>query len=157
MVRIPRGWPPLARLAGSGPPGNLAARRIRVPSQHLYRHLVTVDMGNDGVAPTVTFPASGTVQAFCGPNVSGESWALDQCFLQTSIGPLDTADCTVYAGPLPISQYAITGSISGGSSQFGLGGVGVAFGWFVFAVWTGGTPGATAQLRVTGLKTALTM
>ena len=42
-------------------------------------------------------------------------------------------------------------------SQFGLGGAALAFGWFVYAVWTGGTPGATANLRVTGVKTALTI
>ena len=157
-VRLPPGWPAMARLAGSqNARAGAAARRITVPPVHQYVRPVTVDLGNDGVAPTVTFPASGTVQAFCGPNVSGESWALDQCYLSTSVGPLDTAQCTVYAGPLPLAQYAVTGSLAGGAAQFGLGGVSIAFGWFIYAVWTGGTTGATAQLRVTGTKTALSM
>lgn len=60
-------------------------------------------------------------------------------------------------GPGAVAQYAVTASLAGGASQFGLGGAALAFGWFVFAVWTGGTPGATANLRVTGVKTALTI
>jgi hypothetical protein len=161
MVRVPRGWPPMARPAGSQPArAGAAARRVPVPRQGLYVRLVTVDLGNDGVAPTVTFPASGVVTAFCGPNVAGESWALDQCFLSTSVGLLDPAQCTVYVGPFGcagVPQYAVTASLGGGGSQFGMGGVGVPFGWFVFAVWTGGTAGAIANLRVTGTKTALAM
>ena len=62
----------------------------------------------------------------------------------------------MYVGPLPLPQYAITGSLAGGGSQFGMGGVGLAFGWFVYAVWSGGTTGAFAYLRVTGTKTVLT-
>ena len=99
--------------------------------------------------------SSGAGQAFIGPSSGGDLWSLDQCFLSTSTGPLDPAQCTVYAGPLPLANYAVTGSLSGGSSQFGLGGVGVPFGWFVWAVWTGGVIGEFAYLRVTGQKTVL--
>jgi hypothetical protein len=97
----------------------------------------------------------GAATALVGPSSGGDLWSLDQCFLSTSTGPLDTAQCTVYTGPLPLANYAVTGSLSGGSSQFGLGGVGVPFGWFAWAVWTGGIPGEFAYLRVTGTKTVL--
>lgn len=154
MVRVPRG---LHRPAGSQyPRWNMAVPRIPVPADHLYARQVTVDLGNDGVAPQVTFTGSGTAQAFIGPSSGGDLWSLDQCFISTSIGVLDTAQCVFYSGPLPLSQYAITGSLAGGSSQFGLGGVGVPFGWFVWALWTGGTAGAFGFLRVTGVKTVLT-
>jgi|HubBroStandDraft_3_1064219.scaffolds.fasta_scaffold107109_3 hypothetical protein len=156
MVRIPRSWPPMARMAGSLAATGATVRRIPVPAQGLYSGLVTVDLGNDGVAPTVIFSAAGTARAFCGPNVSGLSWALDQCFLQTSVGQLDPAQCIVYKGPQPVSTMAVTASLAGGGAQFGLGGLGVGFGEFVWALWTGGTPGATANLRVTGTKTAPT-
>jgi hypothetical protein len=156
MVRVPRAWPPLAGLAGANYAAGAQARRIPRPPDHLFDRPVTVDLGNDGVAPQVTFPASGTVTALAGPSGGGDSWSLDQCFLSTSVGQLDAAQCIVYVGPLPIAQYAVTGSLAGGGSQFGLGGIGLSFGWFVYAVWTGGTSGAFGYLRVTGNKTVLT-
>jgi hypothetical protein len=159
MVRVPRGWQ-LHRPAGSQyASGAGQFLRPASPDMSGYNRLVTVDLGNDGIAPLVTFSAAGVAAAFCGPNTSGESWSLDQCFLGTSVGQLDPAQCIVYVGPLPqpvispVAQYAVTGSLEGGGSQFGLGGIGFAFGWFVLAVWTGGTPGTTAQLRITGSKT----
>lgn len=267
MVRIPASWARagFTRPTGSQPRRGVSARRVPSPGPEMYVRAVTVDLGNDGVAPQVTFPGflaltggpvtspgvttniltatvpagrylvawtvtlagtvggadvnnfalynggafvtssvntgtvgsfvqapvllnvpagslnlkiltngagtagsqysaaiaqnpglPGTVQAFVGPSSGGDLWSLDQCFLSTSVGQLDAAQCVVYVGALPVPQAAVTGSLAGGGSQFGLGGVGVPFGWFVFAVWSGGTPGATAYLRVTGAKTVLT-
>lgn len=106
-------------------------------------------------AATLGTVAGGTT-AQVGPSAFGESWSLDQCYLSTSAGPLDPSQCTVFVGPLPVPQYAVTGSLAGGGSQFGMGGVGLTQGWFVWAVWTGGTGSAQAYLRVTGTKTVLT-
>jgi hypothetical protein len=267
MVRVPASFARagMAGLAGSGSRRGVAARRIPSPDVRAYDRLVTVDLGNDGVAPQVTmagfaaqsgesavspgafasvltttvpggsyllqwsvslsgtlsagdannmalyvngsfvagavYPAvagtypqtavlispdgagndlkiltsnagttgsqygasigqnsgiPGTTEAFVGPSAFGESWALDQCFLSTSVGPLDPAQCTVYVGPGVAAQYAVTGSLAGGGSQFGLGGLGLAQGWFVWAVWSGGTPQSFAYLRVTGTKSVLT-
>ena len=97
----------------------------------------------------------GTATAQVGPQGLGQSWSLDQCYLSTSAGQFDTAQCVVYVGPLALPQSAVTGSLQGGSSQFGLGGIGLADGWFVWAVWSGGTPGSLCYLRVTGAKTVL--
>jgi hypothetical protein len=155
MVRLPRGWV-LTQPAGSQYAAGAAPRRIPVARNELYNRPVTVDLGNDGMAPLVTFTAAGTALAFCGPASSGDSWSLDQCFVSTSVGQLDAAQCVVYVGPLPLAQQAVTGSLAGGGSQFGLGGLGLQFGWFVWAVWSGGTPGAGGVLRVTGSKTVLT-
>lgn len=155
MVRLPPGWT-LHPYAGSLPNTGGRNRRIPSPKNILYTRPVTVDLGNDGMAPTVTFTAGGTAQALTGPQASSETWSLDQCFLSTSVGALDAAECTVFVGGQPLAQYAVTGSISGGQSQFGMGGVQVPNGWFVWALWTGGTPGALAYLRLTGVKSVLT-
>jgi hypothetical protein len=161
MVRIPPTWA-RAGYAGVSVP-NIGGRSRRILAAHpgAYVNPVTVDLGNDGMAPVATFSASGIAHAFVGPSGSGDTWSLDQCYMSTSIGLLDPSQVTVYAGPLPspvtgIPQYAVTGSLSGGGSQFGLGGVGLSFGWFLYAVWTGGTSGAFAYLRATGTKSALT-
>lgn len=159
MPRIPNWW---ARAGYTWPMGSQPAvtsqaiRRIPVPRHEDYVNPVTVDLGNDGMAPQVTFTASGTAQAFIGPSSGGDLWSLDQCSISTSVGALDPAQASFFAGPLPLPQYLIAGSLAGGQSQFGLGGVAVPFGWFGWALWTGGTPGAFGFLRLTGVKTVLT-
>jgi hypothetical protein len=137
--------------------GGVFRALTRPPSPPItqFLHPVTVDIGNDGISPQVTFPASGTVQAQAGPQGVGASWSLAQATMSTSIGPLDTAEAALYVGPAALPQYLIAGNLQGGLSQYGLGGLGIPAGWFVIAVWTGGTTGATASLIVTGAKTVL--
>ena len=77
----------------------------------------------------VRIPASWA-GARAAPAGLGQSWALDQCYLSTSIGQLDTSQCTVYVGPLALPTYAVTGSLQGGSS-----------GWFVWAPYEIFEPG----------------
>lgn len=137
-----------------------SVRRILVTPQHQFDRPVSVDIGSDGVAQVATFGAGGTAYGFCGPAGLEESWSLDQCYLSTSVGQLDGSQVIVYVGPYmgpagAIQQYSVTGSLSGGSSQFGLGGIGLEDGWYVQAYWTGGTTGALAQLRVTGVKSVM--
>lgn len=161
MVAVPPGWhfhlPAGSQRARMG----TAAPRVRVTPPERYVNPVSVDIGNDGVAPLVTFGAAGTASAFCGPSGLGQSWSLDQAYLSTSVGQLDPAQCALYVGPnpgvgVPPQNCLIVAGLAGGSSQFGLGGVGLEDGWVVFAYWTGGTSGAQAFLRVTGTKTVLT-
>jgi hypothetical protein len=157
MVRIPASWAgSRAALAGSGRAAWPQVRRIPVTDVSRYIVPVTVDLGNDGMAPNATFSGAGAATAQIGPSGLGQSWSLDQCYLSTSAGQLDAAQAQVFVGPLALPQYAVTGSLQGGSSQFGLGGLGVPDGWYVWALWTGGTAGALAYLRVTGAKTVLT-
>jgi hypothetical protein len=157
MVRVPRSFlrAGMAGLSGSGPARDPWLKPILRPPDHLFNRQVTVDLGNDGMAPVATFTAAGTAQALIGPSSGGDLWSLDQCFISTSIGQLDPALCILYVGPLPLLNYAATNSLAGGGTQFGLGGLGVPFGWFAWALWTGGTPGAVGQLRLTGMKTVL--
>ena len=154
MVRVPRGMI-LHGLAGSQYAAGAAQRRIPRPPDHLYDRPVTVDLGNDGMAPTAVFTAAGTATALVGPSGGGDSWSLDQCSVSTSVGLLDSSQCIVFVGPQPVPQCQVAPTLAGGGSQFGLGGIGLSYGWFVWAVWTGGTPGATGTLRVTGQKTVL--
>lgn len=159
MVRFPASWGTRAHMHAQGlyvPGSSVAARRVDIVPVQAFRNRVDVDLGNDGIAPQVPFSGAGTATAQIGPTGWGVSWALDQAAVSTSIGALDPALCALYAGPLAIPFYQVTNSLAGGGSQFGLGGVGLAQGWFVWAVWTGGTAGAFAYLRVTGVKTALT-
>lgn len=158
MVRVPASWRNAIahNIAMSGPGGPPAARRPHIIDPHEYTIPVTVDLGNDGMAPQALFTAGGTAQAVVGPFSSGDLWSMDQCYLSTSVGQFDNAQVIVYVGPLPLPQYAATSSLSGGGSQFGMGGSSLEFGWFVWGLWTGGTSGAFAYLRVTGRKTVLT-
>jgi hypothetical protein len=153
MVRLPAGWvlhqPAGSQRAVTG----AAARRVSVTPQERYVNSVAVDIGNDGMAPLATF-AAGTATARCGPSGVGQSWSLDQAYLSTSAGQLDPALCSLYVGPLAIQTYLSVQGLTA-NAQFGLGGIGLAPGWYVWAVWTGGTNGASAVLRVTGTKTAL--
>lgn len=137
----------------------VAARRIPVPRVEDYDRTVTVDLADDGIAQPVVFTAAGTAIAFTGPTGWGQDWQLDQCFVQTSIGTLDAAVASLFvgAGPIasPVATLQVAATLAGGGSQFGLGGTGLSFGEFVIAQWSGGTPGAVAYLRVSGLKTVL--
>jgi hypothetical protein len=131
-------------------------RRPPSPPIQDYQTFLNVPIGNDGIAFPVTFDANGNAQAFAGPSGVGTSWAPSQAALYTSVGPLDPAVATVFVGPLPLVQYQVANFLSGGGAQVALGGVTLTPGWFVWAQWTGGTPGALAFLNVTGGKQALT-
>ena len=148
-------WPAGLHLpAGSQPARSRRSGRLITTPIEAYSNPVTVDLAADGIALLATF-AGGTARAQVGPSGVGQTWALDQAFVSTSVGPLDGAQCALFVGALPIAPLQVASNLSGGGAQFGLGGIGLAPGEFVWAVWTLGTNGATASLRVTGLKTVL--
>ncbi len=159
MARRIRGVPPgfLHSAAGSwrGAPPFAPLRRPPSPPIGAYRTLVDVPIGNDGIAFPALFTAAGAAQAFAGPSGIGTSWEPSQAAVYTSLGPNDPALATVFVGPLPLAQYQVASFLLGGGAQVPLGGVQLVPGWFVWAVWSGGTPGATAFLNVTGAKKAL--
>lgn len=130
----------------------------RPPSLPLqsYTKLLTVPIGNDGIANPIAFSGAGTAQLSVGPSGIGASWSPTQANAYTSVGPLDPASVIIYVGPLPAAQYAVVSALAGGAAQIALGGVALVPGWFIWAVWAGGTPGAEAKLYVTGTKTVLT-
>lgn len=120
-----------------------------------YGRSIVLPIGNDGIAFPAMFTSSGTATAFAGPSGVGTVWEPAQAAIYTSVGQLDPALATVFAGPLANPQFQIAALLAGGGSQVPLAGLVLTPGWFIWAEWTGGTPGATAFLNVTGRKHAL--
>ncbi len=127
-------WPARAGTwAAAGPNTGKYVTPAPVPQQAYTRH-VTLRAGPTGV---------------------GTSWELDQAGLSTSTGAADSSTVAVYSGPQAISSFFVAQSYAGGGSSVGLPGLALVPGEFVWAVWSGGTPGASATLKVTGQKNAL--
>jgi hypothetical protein len=121
----------------------------------LYRNPVSVPIGTAGQQSTpVLSDKTAVLQA--GPAGVGASWALDQAGIATSVGAADTATCAIYAGPQASAPYLVAQSYAGGGDAIGLAGYTLLPGEFVWAVWSGGTPGSLAQLKVAGTQTVLT-
>lgn len=161
------GWPfgrrvlrqPVAYPASAGTwraaPGGL--RKLRAPPVipiEMFTRRESAPIGTEGQVSAV-IPASGTVSLQAGPQGVGARWALDQAGIATSVGAADTATCAVFAGPLALAPFLVAQSYAGGGDAIGLAGYTLQPGEFVFAVWTGGTPGSTAQLKVAGTKSVL--
>ena len=75
------------------------------PPDHLYDRVVTVDLGNDGIAPTVTF-ASGTATAVVGPNGGGGKVLRGSSWLNWGNG---VCRCAVRGGNVPSSRFNYLG------------------------------------------------
>jgi hypothetical protein len=125
----------------------------RVPIQS-FSQRITVPIGIDGQVSALV-GAAGSVTLFVGPQGVGASWALDQAGFGTSVGAADTATAAVYVGPQATQPYFVAQSYAGGGDAAGLAGIVLQPGEFVWVVWSGGTSGSTAQLKVSGLKSAL--
>jgi hypothetical protein len=123
-----------------------------IPVQ-LFTQRISVPIGIDGQVSAPFVTSTITLQA--GPQGVGASWALDQAGFGTSIGASDTATAAVYVGPQATQPYQVAQSYAAGGDAVGLAGIVLQPGEFVFVMWSGGTPGATAQLKVSGIKSAL--
>jgi hypothetical protein len=150
----PRVWPASAGTWRAAPGGLVKVTRPASPGMETFTRRVVVPIGIDGQA-TGPVGAGGAVTLQAGPAGVGASWALDQAGLATSVGAADTATCNVYVGPAPTSPYQVATSYAGGGDAVGLAGLSIQPGEFVFAVWASGTPGSSAQLKVTGDKSVL--
>jgi plastocyanin len=150
----PRVWPARAGTwAAAG--GNTGKYTTPGPvPQQAYVNHVSAPIGLDGQV-TGTFPSSGVLTLSAGPAGVGASWALDQAGISTSVGPTDSATAQGFAGPQAIESFQVGQSYAAGGDTFGLAGITIVPGEFVWVTWTGGTHNATATLKVTGTKTAL--
>lgn len=150
----PRAWPVSAGTWQAAPGGlrKLTAPGV-IPVEQFTRR-VTVPIGIDGQVSGVV-GAGGGVTLQAGPAGVGSSWALDQAGIATSVGANDTATCAVYVGPQASAPYLVAQSYVGGGDAIGLAGYTLQPGEFVFAVWSSGTAGSVAQLKVAGAKTVL--
>lgn len=103
----------------------------------------------------ITLDGTGGGIAELGPTLPGEVWQPSSAAISmTGNAPAGVATCLLYAGngvsasTLVDSTYQVTGAASSMLS-----GQVLYPGQQVFAVWSGGNPGAIATLTVTGTRT----
>jgi hypothetical protein len=79
-------------------------------------------------------------------------WRPTQVSVKTSTA-VNSPTCNVYAGFKVSDQFFVDGTYTGEkASTDSIGGQELWLGQFVWAVWTGGDPGAQATVTVTGTK-----
>lgn len=104
---------------------------------------------------SITLNGSGAGTAQLGPAMPGESWQPAQasvvCSAAVSTG---TCQAQIYMGPAASQAYYVDGTFSGdtGDTTDAVSGRTLYPGQYIFAVWTGGQPGATATLTVSGQR-----
>lgn len=106
------------------------------------------------LSTTLNGSGAGTVQL--GPTSPGEIWAPSQVSVSCSATvTTGTCQCNIYAGAGPSQGTFVDGTFSGdtGDTTDAIGGRQVNPGESVFAVWSGGVPGATATAVVGGTRT----
>ena len=101
---------------------------------------------------SVTLDGAGKGTAKLGPSGPQETWVPSNVSVICSSNVAE-ALCKVFAGPSATSPYFkdITpdGSTGDATDKCNLP---VPKGWFIWAAWTGGDPGATATVNVDGVK-----
>ena len=101
---------------------------------------------------TVVLDASGNGVAKVGPIGAREIWFPQVASVSVSSN-VNEASCKTFVGD-PVSQTFVDGTLTGstGDSTDRISAYQVPLGWFVWAKWTGGDPGAVATLTVAGTK-----
>lgn len=109
-------------------------------------------IGPDGVA-NVVLDGSGKGTAKAGPLSARETWQPEVASVSASTNAAE-AQCRIYSGDAPIPANYVDGTLSGstGDSTGHVAGNQLRKGSYIWAVWTGGDPGAVATLKVTGSK-----
>lgn len=102
----------------------------------------------------VVLNGSGNGTAKIGPISLREVWTVAVASIMTVEDEVtNESTCNIYAGPDTSApnfvDTSFTGSSGDSTSNFGQP---ITAGMYVWAVWTGGDPGVTAQLIVTGTK-----
>lgn len=105
----------------------------------------------------VTLDADGNGTAQIGPTGGSEVWTVDMVHVKTNQAPgaiISEAQCTIYAGATVDDSGFVdaTGTGSTGDSTDSAGAWPISVGAYIWAVWTGGDPGAQGIVRVTGSK-----
>jgi hypothetical protein len=94
----------------------------------------------------------GNGTAYTGPQSFRESWSGLSAAVRASTND-NEAICSTYAGPAATPGYFAGATTWGSTGDSTTNLPTVQVGGNVWAVWTGGDPGATATLTVTGTKT----
>jgi hypothetical protein len=103
---------------------------------------------------SVTLNSQGNGTASIGPALPGTTWMPSVASVSASSN-VNEAQCKIYAGAQVMQSSYIDGTLSGstGDSTANIAGQVIYPGQYVFAVWSGGDPGATATLNLNGTKT----
>ena len=95
--------------------------------------------------------SEGNGTAYVGPQSYREQWTGLTASVRASTN-VNEATCSVYAGAAATPGYFSGATTWGSTGDSTTNLATVQLGGNVFAVWTGGDPGATAYLTVTGTK-----
>lgn len=100
----------------------------------------------------VTLDASGNGTASVGPTAQGETWQAGFTAAVHCSSNASEAQAKAYCGGGVSPQYFIGGTTWGSTGDSTTNTPQMQVGQQVFAVWTGGDPGATAFLSVNGTR-----
>jgi hypothetical protein len=108
----------------------------------------------------VVVSAGGTATAKVGPAGVGTVWYPQAAAISTTTGANDASTCALYLTPLENGPQVPSTQIGGQSYAGGGDTIGLAVppmwpGYFIVAVWAGGTAGDLASLAVYGTQRAL--
>jgi hypothetical protein len=105
------------------------------------------------VSVPVVLDGSGNGTARAGPLNLREVWTPGLASVKVSTNASE-ASCKVYEGEAADDSSYVDGTLSGSTGDSTANVYGPLYvGQYVWAVWEGGDPGATAYLNVTGTKT----
>lgn len=109
---------------------------------------------NEQLSVTLDGSGNGTVQL--APDGPREHWLPTLASVSVATPITNEAQCKIYVGSKPTSDNFVDGTLSGstGDSTDRVTGYDIARTAqpYIFAVWTGGDPGARATLVVNGTK-----
>jgi hypothetical protein len=104
---------------------------------------------------TVVLDGSGNGTARMRPDGSQEYWLPTGASVKVSSN-INEAECIIYIGPSPTDPYVVDGTFTGSFTNSTDRVAGYTIGShadpYIWAVWSGGDPGAQATLRVIGTK-----
>jgi hypothetical protein len=105
----------------------------------------------------VKLDGSGNGTVRLGPSGARETWTVSYVHVQTNQAPAsitNEAQCFVYSGTAADEGAFVDSTSSGstGDSTDSASGYPVTIGEWIWAVWSGGDPGAQGILRVTGTR-----
>jgi hypothetical protein len=115
---------------------------------------ITVTLNQSAV---VTLNGAGAGTAQLGPISPREMWQPAVVSVKTNQLPaaiVNQAQCLIYCGADATDPNFVDGTLSGstGDSSSNVAGQEIDCGEYIFAVWTGGDPGAQGRVNVQGSK-----
>lgn len=101
----------------------------------------------------VQLDGNGNGTANIGPTSQGEVWEAGYTVSVHASTNVSEATCRIYCGADNSARYFADGTTWGSTGDSSTNTAQLSTGQQVFAVWSGGDPGATAYLTVKGIRT----